>query len=39
VTRERYNIVSDGDLREAVTKLAAWSGLFSGLGQKWDNQL
>ena len=25
---ERYNIVSDGDLREAVTKLAARSGTF-----------
>ncbi len=31
---ERYNIVSDGDLREAVTKLAARSGTFFGTGTK-----
>ena len=31
---ERYNIVSDGDLRDAVTKLAAQSGTFFGTGTK-----
>jgi integrase len=31
---ERYNIVSDGDLRDAVTKLAARSGTFFGTGTK-----
>src|SRR6266542_3127022 len=31
---ERYNIVSDGDLREAVTKLAARTGTFFGTGTK-----
>ena len=31
---ERYNIVSDGDLRDAVTKLAARRGTFFGSGTK-----
>jgi hypothetical protein len=35
---ERYSIVSDADLRDAGTKLAAQSGTFSGLGQEGDNR-
>lgn len=31
---ERYNIVSDGDLRDALAKLAARSGTFFGTGTK-----